>query len=1019
MNIQLKNLILLIFIAGLTLFSPATAQITVDPIGFAISAESDDSVTVAVTLTNIGDADVNFNIGFDEPPEEEARRGGPRRDEVDLSGLMFAVFQDQQAYNWLSEQMVGPVVDDEQMDSYRNGGDWDDVEFTDYDVIVIAAGARQSYSQQYSNNYDRFCEYIDGGGTAYMETHDPNSPIHSPGDIVNDVNHRTESGTLIVSPDPDDENYSLFAEICHESQENNWEEGEQIEGNAWLHSAYSEDQFSDGVDDGTLEWYQVLANASNNQPGCIAYGYGRGTVMVLGHPTGHCWTNWVQDGQWGSIAAEILFYLVEITGPKWILPDPEEGIISANDATEVTFIIQPIEMEDGVYEMRVLFELAEAMEERDDLEQTMIEISAVMSLNTDSALLNGTITNAADDEVVEGVRVDMDRYMISRFTDEDGLYSFTDLPLGDYQFTFTASDFLPTIENIAIDEAMEYELNVALLHSECNPDRESIEMTLPRESEEHVGFRVTNDGNGPLTYNIDRRLLGDANAEPWDLRNSIDASPAVQDSRLEGVVFDGDYFYVSGSDIWEGDNGPNMVYVVNRDGELVTEYEQCGTSRYGFRDMAYDGELIWASGEEDIFGFDPENGQSVTSFNGPFSSHQALAWDSDREILWVAGTVSNYISGLDVNGREVVQLARNGLRLYGFAYYPEDPDDHPLYIFADTGDNSQRIYKLNPETENGDTMFVQLLEPEGGGSPGGAFITNQYDVYSWVFVDIADAGGDDRIDMWQVDARKDWMVVDPFAGVIPTGEGVDFDLLLSTYDFPEVVLEGELVFVHDGIGGETPIALTLNIEGGPAENEPPSAFDLVYPVDMDTLSPADLIDFSWMVSTDPNEEDTVSYILWFGTEADSIWFALDDTTKEVMLDTVFYNEEMDYWIDWWVQAVSRDFVFECNDRFSFMVDVTGISEENNNLPAEFAIQSVYPNPFNAQTNIRYGVPNAEHVSLRVYDCSGRLVETIFNGVKSAGWHSGNWDAGSNSTGVYFVQLIAPGASSIYKIILAK
>ena len=311
---------------------PAFGQVTVDPVGITIAVEVDDSIAVEMTLANRNEVEVAFSIGFDEPPEEEEQRQGPRRDEVDLSGMMFAVFQDDQAYSWLAESMVGPVVEDEQLDSYTNANDWDDVDFEDYNVIVLAAGQRQGFAQQYGNNYERFCEYIDGGGAAYFETHDPNSPIHSPGDIVNDIQHRTEDGTLIVSPDPDDDNYSLFADICHESQPNNWEEGEQIEGSAWLHSAYSEDQFEDGVEDGTLDWYQVLANASNNQPGAIAYGYGRGTVLVLGHPTGHTWLHWTEDGMWGSIAAEILFYLTEMSGPKWILANPEEGVIGVDAA---------------------------------------------------------------------------------------------------------------------------------------------------------------------------------------------------------------------------------------------------------------------------------------------------------------------------------------------------------------------------------------------------------------------------------------------------------------------------------------------------------------------------------------------------------------------------------------------------------------------------------------------------------------------------------------------------------------
>ncbi|NQU04677.1 MAG: hypothetical protein HQ568_01190, partial [Calditrichaeota bacterium] len=395
---QVVFFLILFLLTGLNTVS---AQVSIDPIGIAVEAANEDTIAVDVTLTNNGDTDILFTIDLDEPETEEQRGQGPRRDEVDLEGMKFAVFQAQQAYNWLSEAMVGPVVDRDQLDSYRNGGDFDEVDFEEYDVIVLAAGERQGFAQQYNDNYERFCEYIDGGGAAYFETHDPNSPIHSPGDIANNVAHRTESGRLIVSPDPEDDNYSLFAEICHESQEDHWEEDEAIEGNAWLHSAYSEDQFEDGVEEGTLEWYQVLANASNNQPGAIAYGYGSGTILCLGHPTGHTWTNWDDPGQWGSIAAEILYYLTEMCGPSWFIANPQEGVIEANNSEGLEIIFTPLEMEDGVYEMNVIIELIES-DNRDDLDVNMIMISAIMSLGTPVANVAGVVTDAGNNNLIEG-----------------------------------------------------------------------------------------------------------------------------------------------------------------------------------------------------------------------------------------------------------------------------------------------------------------------------------------------------------------------------------------------------------------------------------------------------------------------------------------------------------------------------------------------------------------------------------------------------------------------------------------
>ena len=794
--------VILVLIFGVV-FS-VNAEVTVNPFGIMTSVENEDVLEIEVTLANDGEGEVSFAIDFAKPPEREGRQRGPRRDEVDLEGMMFAVFQDASPYGWLDQLMVGPVVEDDQLDSYRNANDWNNVDFEDYNVVVLAAGGRQGYSQQYQNNYERFCEYIDGGGAAYFETHDPNSPIHSPGDIVNNIQHRTEHGTLVVSPNPEDENYSLFAEICHESQENNWEEGEAIEGSAWLHSAYSEAQFEEGVEDGTLEWYQVLANASNNQPGAIAYGYGRGAVMVLGHPTGHTWQNYTQDGMWGSIAGEILFYLTEMAGPKWIQAIPEEGVIPGQDEIVVDLIFEPIDMEPGVYEMLVEIEFG-------DEDQPLVQFSAVMSVESDVSNIAGVVTDEETGEVVEGANVDLSYYVYSRISNDEGQWVMSDLPPREYLLSFSAVDYLPESHGFDLAQDDE-ELNVSLRHSDCAIDPDVISEELDPGANIEINITVANAGNGPLTYTTDRRLLGDANAEPWELRVAVPAGVITQDSRIQGAVFIEDNFYIAGAN-----NRECQIYVLNRDLEIVNQYAQLGEANYGYKDLAWDGELIWGSGERVVYGFTPD-GEAGTSFESGITPCNNLAWDSDRDILWVSGTTTD-IFGFDREGNRVTTLPRQALRVYGLAYWPDDPDGYQLYIYhkiPDIGDFL--ITKM--DVENSDLMDVVSLQPEAGGAAQGCHITNQYDIYSWVFMGLANDGAQDRIDIWQIDARKDWMAIDPTEGVVEAGEQQDFVVTLDATGLPQALFEGEVVFLHDGVGGETHLPISLQVgEGGGGPEE--------------------------------------------------------------------------------------------------------------------------------------------------------------------------------------------------------
>jgi len=119
---------------------------------------------------------------------------------------------------------------------------------------------------------------------------------------------------------------------------------------------------------------------------------------------------------------------------------------------------------------------------------------------------------------------------------------------------------------------------------------------------------------------------------------------------------------------------------------------------------------------------------------------------------------------------------------------------------------------MNPD--NGDTMFVAMLEPEGGGTPLGTFITNQFDVYSWVFMGIANAGANDRIDIWQVEARREWYELDVDEGTLNPEDTQEFTLTLDATGLPVVVFVGDLVFYHNAIGGETSIGVTLEVIAG-------------------------------------------------------------------------------------------------------------------------------------------------------------------------------------------------------------
>jgi hypothetical protein len=85
---------------------------------------------------------------------------------------------------------------------------------------------------------------------------------------------------------------------------------------------------------------------------------------------------------------------------------------------------------------------------------------------------------------------------------------------------------------------------------------------------------------------------------------------------------------------------------------------------------------------------------------------------------------------------------------------------------------------------------------------------------------------------------------------------------------------------------------------------------------------------------------------------------------------------------------------------------------------EFGL-TVYPNPFNARTTIAYDLPRTEHVRLRVFDVTGRLVRILEDSAQEAGLHEVGVDSAGLASGLYFVAMETREVSICRKIVLLK
>jgi hypothetical protein len=88
-------------------------------------------------------------------------------------------------------------------------------------------------------------------------------------------------------------------------------------------------------------------------------------------------------------------------------------------------------------------------------------------------------------------------------------------------------------------------------------------------------------------------------------------------------------------------------------------------------------------------------------------------------------------------------------------------------------------------------------------------------------------------------------------------------------------------------------------------------------------------------------------------------------------------------------------------------------------PEHFALSNAYPNPFNPTTRLNLDLNNDGHVSVMVYNLVGQIVTELVNGHMSAGYHTIEWSAYDNPSGMYIVKVVTGNDVAVQKVMLMK
>ncbi len=109
---------------------------------------------------------------------------------------------------------------------------------------------------------------------------------------------------------------------------------------------------------------------------------------------------------------------------------------------------------------------------------------------------------------------------------------------------------------------------------------------------------------------------------------------------------------------------------------------------------------------------------------------------------------------------------------------------------------------------------------------------------------------------------------------------------------------------------------------------------------------------------------------------------------------------------------------------SELVDTLQVSFENGSnssgeIPTDYVLLQNFPNPFNAGTIIKIGLPDESRVKLTVFNNLGEEITVLVNGILSEGFHDFTFQANGLPSGVYYYRLEAEYFVEWKKMILLK
>ncbi len=308
----------------------------------------------------------------------------------------------------------------------------------------------------------------------------------------------------------------------------------------------------------------------------------------------------------------------------------------------------------------------------------------------------------------------------------------------------------------------------------------------------------------------------------------------------------------------------------------------------------------------------------------------------------------------------------------------------------------------------------------------------------WLITPMLEVPADDLKGEFDIDYFSFWarsysssLLEDFEVWLSTTGTGVgDFTDLLGTvtdvpygyteYTFPLGCYAGENVYLAIRCVSYDDLYLHVDdIEGPP--RVPSAPYDAAVvgcpnPDDPDVIDAGVFDAYATVMNNSPQgPEPVISFVVYYkladengnivGSKSANVWnLAPAEETTVYFQGGIPILYSGTYTATVTIQTAFEDPILINNVAVRAFTVVGGAKMGAEEVPEVFALRGCEPNPVRGNAAIRYEIPKEIGVSLKIYDASGRLVNTLVDETQSAGYYDISWKP--SCAGVYFAKLTA-------------